>query len=35
LRNSIEESSRSLSAYIGEVDDKLDRSLAGRPASEK
>lgn len=34
LRNSIEESSRSLSAYIGEVDDKLDRSLAGRPQSE-
>jgi mannitol-specific phosphotransferase system IIBC component len=35
LRNSIEESNSSLSAYIGEVDDKLDRSLAGRPASEK
>jgi mannitol-specific phosphotransferase system IIBC component len=34
LRNSIEESSRSLSAYIGEVDDKIDRSLAGRPQSE-
>jgi len=34
LRNSIEESSQSLSAYIGEVDDKLDRSLAGRPQSE-
>jgi mannitol-specific phosphotransferase system IIBC component len=28
LRNSIEESGRSLSAYVGEVDDKLDRSLA-------
>ncbi len=28
LRNSIEESARSLSAYVGEVDDKLDRSLA-------
>lgn len=28
LRNVIEESSRSLSAYIGEVEDKLDRSLA-------
>ena len=27
LRNTIEESGRSLSAYIGEVDDKLDRSL--------
>lgn len=34
MRNSIEESSQSLSAYIGEVDDKLDRSLAGRPQSE-
>lgn len=34
LRNTIEESGRSLSAYVGEVDDKLDRSL-GRPASEK
>jgi DNA anti-recombination protein RmuC len=34
LRNSIEESSRSLSAYIGEVDDKIDRSLSGRPQSE-
>jgi biopolymer transport protein ExbB/TolQ len=34
LRNSIEESSRSLSAYIGEVDDKIDRSLAGRPQSD-
>ncbi|MHB1085098.1 MAG: hypothetical protein ACYCZA_09705 [Thiobacillus sp.] len=28
LRNSIEESSRSLSAYVGEVDEKLDRNLA-------
>ncbi len=27
LRNSFEESSHSLSAYIGEVEDKLDRSL--------
>jgi mannitol-specific phosphotransferase system IIBC component len=35
LRNSIEESGRSLSAYIGEVDDKLDRSLASRPPAEK
>lgn len=34
LRNSIEESNRSLSAYVGEVDDKLDRSLA-RPVAEK
>jgi mannitol-specific phosphotransferase system IIBC component len=34
LRNSIEESSRSLSAYIGEVDDKIDRSLSGRPQSD-
>lgn len=28
LRNSMEETSRSLSAYVGEVEDKLDRSLA-------
>jgi uncharacterized integral membrane protein len=34
LRNAIEESSRSLSAYIGEVEDKLDRGLA-RPPTEK
>lgn len=34
LRNAIEESSRSLSAYIGEVEDKLDRGLA-RPTTEK
>ena len=34
LRNTIEESGRTLSAYVGEVDDKLDHSL-GRPASEK
>lgn len=34
LLNAIEESGRSLSAYVGEVDDKLDRSLAG-PASDK
>lgn len=34
LRNAIEESSRSLSAYIGEVEDKLDRGLA-RPPAEK
>ncbi len=27
LRNSIEESNRSLSAYVGEVEDKLDRNL--------
>jgi hypothetical protein len=27
LRHTIEESSRGLSAYIGEVEDKLDRSL--------
>jgi uncharacterized integral membrane protein len=27
LRNNIEESNRSLSAYIGEVEDKIDRSL--------
>ena len=27
LRNAIEESGRSLSAYIGEVEDKLDRGL--------
>lgn len=27
LRETIEESARSLSAYVGEVDDKLDRSL--------
>jgi mannitol-specific phosphotransferase system IIBC component len=34
LRNSIEESNRSLSAYVGEVEDKLDRSLA-HPLLEK
>ncbi|MBI1283087.1 MAG: LapA family protein [Thiobacillus sp.] len=33
LRSSIEETGRSLSAYIGEVDDKLDRNMA-RPAAE-
>ncbi len=32
LRNSIDESNRSLSAVIGEVEDKLDRSLARLPA---
>ncbi len=30
LRSNIEEATRSLSAYIGEVDDKLDRSLSGQ-----
>ncbi|MGA7178596.1 MAG: hypothetical protein WBX11_03275 [Thiobacillaceae bacterium] len=34
LRNSIEEAGRSLSAYIGEVEDKLDRIML-RLASEK
>lgn len=34
LRNSIEESNRSLSAYVGEVEDKLDRSLAHPPAEK-
>jgi hypothetical protein len=34
LRNAIEESRRSLSAHIGEVEDKLDRGWA-RPPSEK
>jgi mannitol-specific phosphotransferase system IIBC component len=34
LKSVIEESSRSLSAYIGEVEDKIDRSL-GRSAVEK
>ena len=34
LRNAVEESSRSLSAYIGEVDDKLDRSLARQPTEK-
>ncbi|RFC34143.1 MAG: hypothetical protein DID91_2727702275 [Candidatus Nitrotoga sp. MKT] len=34
LRNVIEDTTRSLSAYIGEIEDKLDRSLA-RPLSEK
>jgi uncharacterized integral membrane protein len=34
LRNAIEESSRNLSAYIGEVEDKLDRGLARPPAEE-
>jgi hypothetical protein len=34
LRNAIEESGRSLSAYVGEVDDKIDRSLV-RTAAEK
>jgi uncharacterized integral membrane protein len=29
LRNAIEESSRTLSAYIGEVEDKLDRGVPG------
>ena len=32
LRNNIEESNRSLSAYVGEVEDKLDRNVA-RPAN--
>lgn len=31
LRTSIEESGRSLSAYVGEVEDKLDRSLGQVP----
>ncbi|MGA7951492.1 MAG: LapA family protein [Thiobacillaceae bacterium] len=34
LRNAIDESGRSLSAYIGEVEDKLDRGLA-HPATAK
>ena len=34
LKNMIEESSRSLSAYIGEVEDKIDRGL-GRPPDGK
>jgi uncharacterized integral membrane protein len=34
LRNSIEESSRTLSAYIGEVEDKLDRSMPGSIAEK-
>ena len=34
LLSAIEESGRSLSAYVGEVDDKLDRSLAN-PVSDK
>ncbi len=34
LRNLIEETSRSQLAYLGEIEDKLDRSLA-RPMSEK
>ena len=34
LRNAVEESGRSLSAYVGEVDDKIDRSLA-RATAEK
>jgi mannitol-specific phosphotransferase system IIBC component len=34
LRNTIEESSRSLSAYVGEVEDKLDRNLT-RATAEK
>jgi biopolymer transport protein ExbB/TolQ len=34
LRNAIEESNRSLSAYIGEVEDKIDRSLV-RTTAEK
>ena len=34
LRNAIDESNRSLSAYIGEVEDKLDRGLA-HPATAK
>ena len=34
LLSAIEESGRSLSAYVGEVDDKLDRSL-GKPAADK
>ncbi|MHB1214500.1 MAG: hypothetical protein ACYCY9_05875 [Thiobacillus sp.] len=34
LRNAVEESSRSLSAYIGEMEDKLDRGLA-RTTTEK
>ncbi len=33
LQATLEESTRSLSAYIGEVDDKLDRSLASPPAA--
>ena len=32
LRNAIEESGRSLSAYIGEVEDKLDRGVTRPPA---
>ena len=31
LLQKLEESKRVLSAYVGEVDDKLDRSLASRP----
>lgn len=34
MLNAIEESNRSLSAYVGEVEDKLDRSLAS-PVSDK
>jgi hypothetical protein len=34
LRNAIEESGRSLSAYIGEVEDKLDRAVTRPPAEQ-
>lgn len=34
LRNAIEESGRSLSAYIGEVEDKLDRGVTRPPAEQ-
>lgn len=34
LLSAIEESGRSLSAYVGEVDGKLDRSL-GKPTTDK
>jgi len=34
LLNAIEESGRSLSAYVGEVEDKLDRSLAAQPSGQ-
>ena len=35
LRNLIEETSRSQLAYIGEIEDKLDRNLATRSTSEQ
>ena len=31
LRDKLDESTRTLSAYLGEVEDKLDRTLAGPP----